>query len=207
MIVKPFFAQRIVPLILAAGPAERLGAPHALARLGQRSAVEHAVGACARAGLPRPVVVLGWRAAQARRAVPRGVRIVVNRRWRAGMLSSIRAGLGHVPRDAAVMLYPVDLPLVTPAILRRLLRAFERRRGGQMIVSPEHCGRAGHPVILAAELRDELRRARTAREVVEHDASRVQRVRVNSPAIYSDFDTPAELRRLQQVFARRRRVR
>ena len=109
-----------------------------------------------------------------------------------------------MPRDAAVLLYPVDLPLLTPEILRRLLRAFARRRECELIVSPVHRGRAGHPVILAAELRGELRRARTAREVVERDVGRVKMVRVASRAIYTDFDTPAELRILQRVVARRR---
>lgn len=199
--VKTYFANRLVPLILAAGPAEKAGLPHARAEFCGRTAAAIAVENCARAGLPRPVVVLGWRAAQARRAVPRAVRVVMNRQWREGMLSSIRAGLRLVPPDAAFMLYPVDLPLLTPQILRRLVRAFVRRRAGQAIVSPVHRGRAGHPVILAAELRGELARARTAREVVERDASRVNLVRVNSRAIYADFDTPAELRRVQRLFA------
>lgn len=198
---------QVVPIILAAGPAPRLGFPHALAEFGGRTAVTIAVENCIRARLRRPIVVLGWKAQLARRTVPHVVRVVLNRRWREGMLASIRTGLRHVPRDAAVMLYPVDLPLLTPGILRRLLRAFVRRRGGQMIVSPEHRSRAGHPVILAAELRDELRRARTAREVVECDPRRVKLVRVSSRAIYADFDTPAELRQLQRAFVRRRRVR
>lgn len=198
---------QVVPLILAAGPAPRLGFPHAVAEFGGRTAVAVAVENCVRAGLRRPVVVLGWKARLARRTVPHVARVVISRRWRAGMLSSIRAGLRHVPRNAAVMLYPVDLPLLTPAILRRLVSAFASRRAGQTIVSPAYRGRAGHPVILAAELRDELRHARTAREVVEYDPRRVELVRVSSRAIYADFATPAGLRRLQREFARRRRAR
>lgn len=102
------------------------------------------------------------------------------------------------------MLYPVDLALLTPAIVRQLARAFARRRTGEQVVSPVHGGRAGHPVILAAELRGELCRARTAREVVERDAGRVRLVRVNSAAIYEDYDTRAELRRMQRAFLRSR---
>lgn len=197
----------LVPVILAAGPAPRLGFPHAMAEFGGRTAVAVAVENCVRAGLRRPVVVLGCKAQLVRHRVPHVARVVISRRWRDGMLASIRAGLRHVPRGAAVMLYPVDLPLLTPAILRRLVSAFASRRAGQAIVSPVHHGRAGHPVILAAKLRDELRHARTAREVVEHDPRRVELVRVSSRAIYTDFATPADLRRVQRAFARRRRVR
>jgi CTP:molybdopterin cytidylyltransferase MocA len=194
----------IFPILLAAGPAPRLGGPHALAEFGGSTAVAIAVKNCRRAGVARPIVVLGCHAARVRRAVPRGALVVINRRWREGMLGSIRAGLRHVPRGAAVLLYPVDLPLLTALILRRLVRSFGRCRPRQTIVSPVHGRRAGHPVILAAELRGELQRARTAREVVERDPRRVKLVRVNSRAIYADFDTPAELRRLQKAFARLR---
>ncbi len=198
-----------MPIILAAGPAPRLGSPHALARFGRRTAIEIASANCRRAGVGRPIIVLGSDAARVRAAVPpakfRGARIIVNRRWRAGMLSSIRAALRDVPRTAAFMLYPVDLPLLTPAILRRVARAFVKRQPTQTIVSPVHCGRAGHPAILAPELRRELAHARTARDVVERDPRRVRLVGVTSPAIYTDFDTPDDLHRLQRIFARRLR--
>ncbi len=192
------------PIILAAGPAPRLDMPHAMARFGQRTALEIAVSNSRRAGLAAPIVVLGYEAARVQRAVPQGTRVVVNRRWRSGMLGSIRAALRHVPHDAPFLLYPVDLPLLTPAILRRLLRVFAQRSPKQTIVSPVHRGRAGHPVIFAGKLRRELARARTAREVVERDPSRVRWVRVASRAIYADFETPADLQRLGSAFARRR---
>jgi CTP:molybdopterin cytidylyltransferase MocA len=202
---KPRAQVRVIPIILAAGAAPRLGLPHALAEFPAGTALAIAVENCARAGMGKPIVVVGCAADQVRDSVPHGLRVVVNRRWREGMLSSIRTGLRRVPRDAAVMLYPVDLPLLTAGILQRLARAFTGRRAGELIVSPVHRGRAGHPVILAAELRSELARARTAREVVERDAGRVKLVRVNSAAIYRDFDTPAELRRLQKAFKARDR--
>lgn len=205
MPVKRYLPSPVVPMILAAGPAPRLGLPHALARFGRRTALEIAIANCRRAGLSTPVVVLGCQAARIQRAVPPGVRVVVNRCWRSGMLSSIRAGLRHVPQGAAFLLYPVDLPLLTPAILRRLLRAFARRRPQQVVVSAIHRARAGHPVIFGPEVRAELAHARTARDVVERKPPRVKLVPVDSRAIYADFDTPSELRRLQHAFTRRSR--
>lgn len=198
----------VVPIILAAGAAPRLGSPHALARFGRRTVIEIAIANCRRAGLSGPIVVLGCDAPRVRAVVPPaklpGARVIVNRRWRAGMLSSIRAALRQVPRTAAFMLYPVDLPLLTPEILSRVARSFVNRPPAQTIVSPVHRGRAGHPVIFAPELRRELARARTARDVVERDPRRIKLVRIHSRAIYTDFHTPAELRRLQRIFARRR---
>lgn len=192
----------IVPILLAAGSSKQLGFPKPLAEFGGKTALEIAVRNCS--GLPRPVLVLGDQAARVRAAAPRGVRIsvriVVNRRWRSGQLSSILAGLRCVPRAAAFMIYPVDHALLTPRLLRCLVRAFHAKAKHQKIVMPRCGRRAGHPVILAAELRYELRRAPTAREVVYQDRHRIKYVRLASRAIWQDFNTPASYVRLRRQF-------
>jgi CTP:molybdopterin cytidylyltransferase MocA len=178
---------RIVPIILAAGAAPRLGFPQALARFGGRTAIEIAVRNCAEIGAP--IVVLGWFAWRVRAAVPRGARVVVHSGWRAGQLSSLRAGLRRVPRGAAFMLYPVDYPLLMPKVIRRLAAGFQRKRTHQTIVVPVFRGRAGHPVIFSSTLRSELARASNAREVVLKDPRRVKLVPVATSAIWHDFDS------------------
>lgn len=193
-------AARIVPIILAAGGPGRLGFPKPLARFGRRTAVEIAVENCHR--LARPVVVLGADAARVRPAVPRGARIVVNRRWRAGQLVSLLAGLGCVPRSAAFLLYPVDHPRLSSRLIDRLARAYASRKPGELIVIPRRGKRPGHPVIFAPELRRELERAASAREVTYRDKARIRFVPVRTPAIWQDFDTPAAYRRLARNWPR-----
>jgi CTP:molybdopterin cytidylyltransferase MocA len=195
----------VVPLILAAGPASRLGYPPALAEFEGQTALHIAVHNCLRAGLHDPVVVLGAQALLVYPAVPSPARVVTNRYWRNGMITSIRAGLRRVAPDAAFLLYPVDLPLLTPQVVRQVVKAYRAAPPETAIVSPLHKNRSGHPVIFAARLRSEFSYARTAREVVERDPARVKLVRVNARAIYTDFSTSAELRRLQRAFTRRGR--
>lgn len=191
-------AEKIVPIVLAAGPSRHLPLPKALARFGRKTALALAVENCS--GFERPIVVLGCDAARIRRAVPPGVRVVVNRRWKTGQLGSLLVALRHVPRGAAFLVYPVDHPLLTRAILRRLSRAFARRSRSQAIILPIYRGRVGHPAIFAAEVRREFRRAQTAREVVYGDLGRVKFVSVNSTAIWLDFDTTASYRRCLRKF-------
>jgi molybdenum cofactor cytidylyltransferase len=190
--------ERIVPIILAAGRAERLGFPQALGEFGGRTAIEIAVDTCARLG--RPIVVLGDAAERVRRVVPRGTRVVVNRRWRSGQLSSLLAGLRLVPRDAAFLVYPVDHPLIGRRTIDRLARAFAERRADEKIVMPRRGKRAGHPVIFSAELRSELEKAKTAREVSYRDSARVRFVDLETKAIWEDFDSPASYRRVAKRF-------
>src|SRR5512147_1366497 len=161
---------QIVPIILAAG-ASNLGVPKALARFGERSALEIAVENCA--GLAAPIVVLGSDAERVRPSVPAGVRVLINSNWRSGQMSSLRVALTEVAPDAHFMLYPVDYPLLTPVIVEKLARAFRNRSSRQVIVIPKFKDRGGHPVIFAAELRAEFESAATARDVVYRDPKRV----------------------------------
>jgi CTP:molybdopterin cytidylyltransferase MocA len=132
--------------------------------------------------------------------VPRGTRVVVNRRWRSGQLSSLLAGLRLVPRDAAFLVYPVDHPLIGRRTIDRLARAFAERRADEKIVMPRRGKRAGHPVIFSAELRSELEKAKTAREVSYRDSARVRFVDLETKAIWEDFDSPASYRRVAKRF-------
>ncbi|HEV2387874.1 MAG TPA: NTP transferase domain-containing protein [Candidatus Acidoferrales bacterium] len=195
-------APQIVPIILAAGRSARLGFPKPLARFGRRTAVEIAVQNCR--FLAPPVVVLGAEAARVRPAVPRVARVVVNHRWRAGQLASLLAGLKFVPRRAAFLIYPVDYPRLDRRLIERLARAYAARKPGEGIVMPRSGKRPGHPVIFAPELRPELHRARTAREVAYRDPARIRFVPVRTTTIWDDFDSPASYRRLARQWPRPR---
>ncbi len=200
---RPMRTPNLYPILLAAGPSPRLGYPKRLSDFGGKKAIEIAVENCA--GLRNPIVVLGYRASALRARVPRGVRIVINRKWRLGQLSSLLVGLRRVPRNAAFMLYPVDHVFLTPQLIRRLVRAFLTKRQRQTVVMPRCGGRAGHPVIFSAVMRQELRHARTAREVVYRERQRIRYVSVKTPAIWKDFDTPAEYARSLREFHSERR--
>ncbi len=193
----------IYPIILAAGGSQRLGFAKQDAKFDGHSALELAVRNCA--WLRKPIVVLGCGAARLRRGMPPGVRVVVNRNWRRGMLSSFLAGLRRVPRDADFLLYPVDYPLLTETVVGRLVAGFCRRRHGQQIAVPSFLRRTGHPVVFAAGMRRELSQATSARQVVYRDRKRVLFVSARTAAIFRDFDTPAAYRKRLREFQRRRK--
>lgn len=193
----------IVPIILAAGESTHLGFPQPLAQFGELTALEIALANCA--GLQTPMVVLGHQAATVRPAIPQGVRVVVNRQWRSGQLGSLLAGIRHVPHEASFMLYPVDYPLLTAAVIRRLVDGFRGRLKQHMIAVPTFRRRQGHPVIFAPEMRQELAVAQTAREVVGREKRRVKLVAVGTPVIWQGFGTPAAYRRRLREYGRRLR--
>lgn len=194
---------RIFPILLAAGPSHALPIPKPLALFGGRTALEIAVDNCR--SLELPIVVLGSDATVVRKGMPRSTHVTVNSRWRSGQISSLLAGLRKVPREAAFLVYPVDLVLLTQDVVDQLAQAFVKRHPEQTIVIPICDGRDGHPIILAAELRRELQLATTAREVVNRDPRRVKHVSLNTRAIWTDFDSQRSYAQLQREFLKQTR--
>jgi molybdenum cofactor cytidylyltransferase len=185
--------EQIVPIILAAGSSKHLGFPKALARFDGKTALDLAIENCA--GIGPTVVVVGCDSRRVRAHAPPGTRVVMNKHWRKGQLSSILCAMRRIPGDAAILLYPVDHPLLKTKTIQQLVRAFRTRNATQEIVMPCHKKRYGHPVILSAALRKELFRAGTAREVVYRDLERIKPCQMRTSAIYEDFATPKSYRR------------
>lgn len=179
---------RIFPILLAAGKPSRPNIQNALINLSGRTPLQIAVENCA--DLERPIVVLGFESKQLLPTVPASARIVVNRNWRAGQLSSLLAGLRKVPPDSAFVLYPTDLVFLTRPVIHKLAAAFLRRTKHQKIVMPQYRARDGHPVVFAAEVRRELAHSQTARDVVYRDPRRIKRVRLSTSAIWRDLGAP-----------------
>jgi molybdenum cofactor cytidylyltransferase len=192
--------KQVVPILLAAGSSERFGSPKPLALFGGKTALAIAIKNCK--GLARPIVVLGCDAGKIRPSIPRGTRVVLNRGWRNGQLSSLLCALWHVPAGAAFMLYPVDQPLLERRMIQRLVQAFRARPAGREIAMPVYRGADGHPVIIAASLREEFRRARTPRDVIYRLPERILRVPVRTSAVITDFNSPKTYRACLRKYGR-----
>lgn len=186
-------------IILAAGASRRMGLAKAALPLAHRADtfLARIIRTLFAAGLPDIAVVSGPSPETVRRAagpVDRRVTFVPNPRWEDGQLSSLLAGLGDAPLEAAVVTL-VDVPFVTPETVACLLR--EWRQSGAPIVRPASGDRHGHPVIFDRSVFPLLRRADPAagaKTVVRAMADRVRNVPVDDPGAFLDLDTPDEYR-------------
>ena len=192
----------VIPaIILAAGRSSRMGRSKALLPHldGKTTFVAHAVGELRAAGLP-VILVVGRHDDDALRAavVQLQAEFVSNPDPDRGQLSSLVAGLevaDHTYRAEAVVVLPVDVPLITAAGIRALCT---RAASGGAILRSASGGRHGHPVLFTREVFDELRHADPAlgaRSVVRADPSRVVDVEVGEPGVLVDVDTPDDYRR------------
>ena len=189
---------RVVAIVLAAGEGRRMGGPKALLPLGDATFLAHACRLFARPGVASVFAVLGAEAERVRAeaGLPEEATAVANDRWREGMLSSVWRGLDAAEAEAAdaVLLHPVDHPLVQPATIDRVIQALS---SSAAIVVPTWEGRRGHPGGFRRSVFAELRAAppdRGARAVLAADPRRVVHV-AGDPGCVNGIDTPGDYAR------------
>ena len=139
-------ALRIHAIILAAGRGACMGGPKALLALEGETFLARVAGRLRRPGVERVTAVIGHEADRVRReaALPADVVTIMNPHYAEGMLTSILCGLDDAEDTGAdaVLVHPVDHPLVEAATVDAVVAALSR---GATIAVPSHGGRRGHP--------------------------------------------------------------
>lgn len=193
----------ICGIVLSAGRSRRMGEPKALLRAGGETFLARAVRALREGGCEHVVVVTGPDADPHARAVQDdaralGASVAINPDADSQQADSLRAGLLALPAEAeAAAVSPVDIPDLSPALLRELVRAL--RRTGAPIALPVHRGKHGHPVLFARRIFAELcvpGLPDGARTVIHARAAELAEVPVDELA--ADLDTPDDLRRWRE---------
>ena len=183
-------------LILAAGASTRMGSPKALLKIGGKTFVRHIVDVLGAAGIVDIVIVLGAEAGQIKDSLDWfDGKIVVNKDWKKGQLTSLVAGLGSIDRRDlhGVLICPVDHPLFAPQVIRGMCEAAET--SPHKIIIPVFKERRGHPVIFPASLIEVLKRASPeigARQVVRDHPDEVLEFVTEDEGVVRNIDTPED---------------
>jgi molybdenum cofactor cytidylyltransferase len=194
----------VVGIVLAAGQSTRMGQPKALLPCppAGRPFVTQIIHVLREAGLGTIAVVGRVNDHDLRREVGAAaptVSYVENASPELGQLSSVLAGIAFAEARgaAAVLVLPVDMPLIRPETVRTALHTFGAT--DEPVLRATYQGRHGHPVIFRADVFPALRSADLAvgaRAVLHQDPSRVRNLEVDDPGVLRDFDWPAEYRGL-----------
>ena len=134
-------------VVLAAGASRRFGSPKQLFPVRGRPMLGRTIQLAKHVAGRSVTVILGAHAAQLSGLVRNsGATIVVNRDWREGLSSSIRAGILSLPADCAgAMLMLGDQFALRRADLRRLASTW--RRAPLSTVAAQYGGVLGAPAI------------------------------------------------------------
>ncbi len=191
----------IAAIVLAAGRSRRMGAQKLLLPLGGVPMIARVVDAVLAGTVDDVVVVIGPGGERIAAALAgRPVRFIANPNPDGEMLGSVRCGLRALPpKCEAALVVLGDQPGLTAGLIATLVGAF--RSSGRGIVVPTHCGRRGHPLLIAARYRDEV--------LGRHDgvglrgllnAHPEDLLEVELPRLIEDIDEPSDYARAAASF-------
>ena len=186
-------------LLLAAGASRRMGKPKPLLPWGDSTLLAWELDELQRSCVDDLVVVTGAHADDVRRSLGAGARhCVFHPRWPQGRATSLATGaraLAAPGREQPniIVVQNVDQP-TRAVIIDRLVE--ELRNSDAEVVQPSFGGRAGHPVVLAGVLLDELVTVREEtqglRAVCDRHPPRLL-VMEDEPLVRINLDTPDSL--------------
>jgi molybdenum cofactor cytidylyltransferase len=185
-------------VILAAGNSSRLGKPKQLLVWQGTTLLEHAINSVKVLPNSQIIVVLGANAGAISAAIElRQVTMVNNTDWEEGIASSIRAGIGALPKNAdAVLFLLCDQPLISSHNINSLLSEWQQRPDS--IVAASYNGTVGVPAIFPAEFMGELQQLKGnvgAKSLFSKYLNKL--VNASMPEAMLDIDTMADYNQLQ----------
>lgn len=191
-------APRIAAIVLAAGQSRRMGKVNKLlAPVAGKPMVAHVVDSLT-ASQARPLaVVTGHDYAAVEAVLPEnGFTVTHNPDYASGLSSSLRRGLAALPDDIdGVLVCLGDMPRVSPAIVNRLIAAFNPLEGRAICV-PTWQGKRGNPVLFARRFFPEMQDIAGdsgARALIGEHGDVVCEVPMDDDAVLFDVDTPEAL--------------
>ncbi|MBL8708070.1 MAG: molybdopterin-binding/glycosyltransferase family 2 protein [Rhodospirillaceae bacterium] len=191
---------KIAAIVLAAGRSSRMGRNKLLLDLDGKPILRHVVDQALAAGLADIVVVTGHQAGKVKDALAdTPVRLIEARDHAEGMAASLKAGIRALDSSIdAVLVLLGDMPQVSPALMRTLMRAYNPIEG-RAIVLPVAEGKRGNPVLFDRRFFTEILALDGdvgARHIIGGNAEWVAEIPAEAREIFVDVDTPEAYRRM-----------
>lgn len=192
-------------IIPAAGLSSRMEGFKPLLKIGDQTLTERLIELFNTAGVHEVVVVAGHRGDELNAALKgTSCRITVNSGYKEGMFSSVQAGIRELKgRCDAFFVLPVDIPLVRPMTIRRLLERFAEP--GALVCHPVFQSQRGHPPLVDSSLIENLlgwHGEGGLKVFLEQYSDHSVEVPVADAWIRRDVDTEAELAALRRDLER-----
>ncbi len=189
-------------IILAAGLSRRMGQFKPLLLVGGETITDRLISTFLSNDVAVYLVV-GYRGDELRAGIKnRNITVVENPNYSRGMFSSVQAGVRSLrPGDDAFFIAPVDIPLVRPSTIKRLMIAFTEHP--DRIIYPVFGGKRGHPPLIPIELAPvivEWEQNDSLKSVLDTHKNLALEVNVPDKNILWDIDTPEDYQGLREHF-------
>lgn len=195
-------APKIAAIVLAAGQSRRMGSENKLlAELNGKPMVRHIAEAVAASKAASMTVVLGHEADTVRAALADlKPSYAYNPDYAEGLSTSMKTGLAAVGEEVdGVVICLGDMPMVSTAIIDKMIAAFDPVEG-RAIVVPTRRGKRGNPVLFAKRFFEEMARVSGdvgARHLIGNHEDLAVEIEVDDESVLTDIDTPEALAKIR----------
>lgn len=194
----------VTGVILAAGQGRRMGEPKQLLPLGGKPMVWHVAATACLAGFDEVIVITGAYAPAVKQVLQDlPLQVIYNEDWAQGQSTSVKKAVHSITADdQAVVFLLADQPLIDPALINELIKAYYQSKAS--IIIPRWLNRPGNPVLfdlrvwrsaLLQLLGDE-----GARQIIRQHPEDIQYIEVADGQIFCDVDTQLEYDRMQKLW-------
>ncbi len=185
-------------MILAAGESKRMGKPKLLLPYGEKTIIETIVETIVSSNVENTLVILGSDREKIEEKIKNSpVRIVYNRDFRSGMLSSVQCGFKALPEETrAVLVVLGDQPKISAGVINKLIDVYKST--GKGIVLPVYKKERGHPVLIDMKYGEEVESLSPEvglRGTVYNHPEDILEVEVETPSIFQDIDDESDYKR------------
>jgi molybdenum cofactor cytidylyltransferase len=185
-------------VVLAAGESRRMGRAKLLLPYGKNTIIETVIGNVIASSVDRTMVILGAHRRDIEEKIGRfSVKKVINRQYKKGMFSSVLCGLGSLPRSARAAVFVLaDQPGIPAGVIDSLVESFQRENKG--LIVPVYRKKRGHPLLLDLKYRREVESLPPdvgLRGLLQSHPEDILEVRVSSPEVLRDIDSPRDYRK------------
>lgn len=190
---------KISAMLLAAGQSRRMGPDNKLlALLDGKPMLRHVAEALKATSAERVVMVVGHEAEKVKSVVwDMGIDVIDNPNYREGLSTSVKAGFDTLKDTAdGILVCLGDMPFVSSDEINQMIEVFDPLEG-RAIVTPTFKGKRGNPVLISAQFADEVAKITGdmgAKAIIAENDHLVHSVEFDSPAIFTDIDTPEMLK-------------
>lgn len=187
--------EKIVILILAAGPSHRFGKPKQLLEYKGKTIIENAIDSAVHSNVGPVIVVTGANYAKVEKVIKKdpAVKVVHNTSWTKGMSSSIQKGLNSArksfPNLYGILILLCDQPLITSDYIVDMVRSHYSY--GKKIIASGYGGSYGVPVFFHKTVfgyLDKIKNSEGAKSVISNLKQDVHVI--PNPDAEFDVDTP-----------------
>ena len=185
----------ISAIVLAAGESKRMGQTKLLLDLEGKAILQWVLDNLCGSQVDEVILVLGHEADRILRTVDtHRVKVVINKNYRQGMITSIEQGLMNLnDKVDAFFIVLADQPGVSPEVFNRLITEFRRVAPPKNIVIPTFRGRRGNPALFGAKYQKEAFRIKGdvgLRQILQEHPEDILSVEMDTDSILQDIDTP-----------------